>query len=113
VSATRARRTERTEPRPHPPGVPKLPAASRRHRTAVSERRRRERHFRRRRRDLLEDTGMALLLAIILVSVTAGLGVLALLELPVVALLIGTSVAGRGLGARLAKPRPRAPRARR
>jgi hypothetical protein len=111
MSAAPSRRPRRTEPRPHPPQVSKLPAARRRNRRPVGERRRRERHFRRRRRDLLEDTAIALLLAIILVSVTAGLGVLALLELPVVVALIGSGMSGRVLGARRARARQGAPRA--
>lgn len=61
------------------------------------ERRRRERHFRRRRRDLLEDTGLALLLTVTLLSVTAGLGVLALIELPIAAALIGSGFTRRAV----------------
>jgi hypothetical protein len=95
MSAAPSRRTQRAEHRSHPLPVSTLRAATRRNRTPVGERRRRERHFRRRRRDLLEDTGIALLLAIILVSVTAGLGVLALLELPVVLALLGSGLAAR------------------
>jgi hypothetical protein len=113
MSATPSRRTQRAEPHPHPPPVSKRPATSRRNRTPVAERRRRERHFRRRRRDLLEDTSMALLLSIIFVTVTAGLGVLALLELPVVVALVGSGQAGRLLGARRARARQRAARVRR
>jgi hypothetical protein len=110
MSSAPSRRIQRAEPRPHPPTTLKLPAATRRNWTRAGERRRRERHFRRRRRDLLEDTGMALLLAVILVSVTAGLGVLALLEVPVVAALVGSGVAGRVRGRRRARARRGAPR---
>lgn len=60
-----------------------------------AERRRRERHFRRRRRDLLEDATAALVVAILLLTVTSGLGVLALLEIPLAAILIGSSVLER------------------
>jgi hypothetical protein len=86
--------------------------ANRQNMTRAAERRRRERHFRRRRRDLLQDVGIALLLAIILVSVTAGLGVLVLLEVPIAAGLIGSSLAERVLGKRRARPRRGAQRAR-
>jgi hypothetical protein len=55
---------------------------------------------------------MVLLLSIIFVSVTAGLGVLALLELPVVVALVGSSV-GRVHGTRRARGRQGAPRPRR
>jgi hypothetical protein len=55
---------------------------------------------------------MALLLAVILVSVTAGLGVLALLEVPVVAALVGSGVAERLRGRRRAGARRGAPRVR-
>jgi Flp pilus assembly protein TadB len=58
------------------------PPGPRRHPTAAaSERRRRERHFARRRRDLLEDIGAALVLTVLMLSLTAGLGVIALVEL--------------------------------
>lgn len=63
-------------PRPHSPRT----TAQRRRTT--SERRRRERHFRRRRRDLLEDAVLGFVLAIVLIGVTAGLGVLALVVVP-------------------------------
>jgi len=71
-----------------------------------AERRRRERHFRRRRRDLLEDAAIALIVVIVLLSVTAGLGVLALLELPIGGSLVACSIAERRLRARR-KPRAR------
>jgi Flp pilus assembly protein TadB len=54
------------------------------------ERRRRERHFARRRRDLLEDVGVAFVLTLILITATAGLGVIALLELPLSAALVAS-----------------------
>lgn len=68
------------------------PQASRR---PGPERRRRERHFRRRRRDLVEDAAIACALSIVLISVTAGLGVLALVELPVAALVAASLIAER------------------
>jgi 4-hydroxybenzoate polyprenyltransferase len=55
-----------------------------------AERRRRERHFARRRRDLLEDMGLAVVFSLILITLTAGLGVIALLELPVSAALVAS-----------------------
>lgn len=74
----------------------------------AAERRRRQRHFRRRRRDLLEDVALALLLTIVLISVTAGLGVLLLLEAPLAAAVIGSFVLERRLRrARAATPRQR------
>ncbi len=46
-----------------------------------SERRQRELRFRRRRLDLLQDVGLAVLATIVLITLTAGLGVLLLLVL--------------------------------
>ncbi|MDQ6836399.1 MAG: hypothetical protein M3016_09455 [Actinomycetota bacterium] len=83
------------------------PASSTR---ASRDRRQRERHFRRRRRDLLEDAAFALLATIILISATAGLGVLALLEIPMVGIVVGSIVAERMIRKRRAVPvrsRPR------
>jgi hypothetical protein len=62
---------------------------------ARSERRRRERHFARRRRDLLEDTGLALIFTLILISVTAGLGVVVLLEIPLGTALVASVIIPR------------------
>jgi hypothetical protein len=53
-----------------------------------AERRRRERQRRRLRRDLLEDFGLGLLLTLTALIMTAGLGVLALLEVPVIGAVI-------------------------
>ncbi len=64
-------------------------------RAATIERRRRQRHFARRRRDLLEDCVVAAVLAILIFSVTAGLGVVALMAIPLGAALIGSFVAER------------------
>ncbi len=44
----------------------------------------------RRRRDLLEDLGIAIIVTIVAVILTAGLGVLALIEIPVGAAVIGS-----------------------
>ena len=73
-----ATRVKRAGSRARPAGEP-----ARSREAMRAERRRRERHFRLRRRDLLLDAAMALGLTVILISVTAGLGVLALLELPI------------------------------
>jgi hypothetical protein len=59
------------------------------------ERRRRERHWRRRRRDLLEDVVMGLVLMLVALVLTAGLGVIALLEVPVGAAVVGSFVVER------------------
>jgi hypothetical protein len=61
-------------------------------RAARIERRRRVVHFRRRRRDLLEDCGAALVLMIFAIILTPGLGMLALLEIPVGLAVIGSVV---------------------
>lgn len=64
-------------------------------RRAAAERRRRQSHFARRRRDLIEDAGVALVVAIVLISVTAGLGVLALLMILLAGLIAGSVLAPR------------------
>jgi hypothetical protein len=58
-------------------------------RRARQERRRRERHFARRRRDLVQDVLLGLLLAIVMLSLTAGLAVVALIEV-----MVGLAVGG-------------------
>jgi hypothetical protein len=55
-----------------------------------AERRRRERQRRRLRRDLLEDVGLGLLLTVTALIMTAGLGVIALLEVPVLGAVIAS-----------------------
>jgi hypothetical protein len=70
-------------------------AADTERRTRAAERRRRERHFRRRRLDLLQDAGLALVVTIVLISQTAGLGVLALLMVPLAGVLVGSCIAVR------------------
>jgi Flp pilus assembly protein TadB len=78
---------------------------------ASTERRRRQRHFARRRRDLLEDTALALLLTVVLLTVTAGLGVIALLEIPMAIVLIASIVIPRVRRRRqFVRPVPRARR---
>jgi hypothetical protein len=71
--------------------IPADPAA----RARRAERQRRERHLRRLRRDLLEDVAMAIGLMIVILSVTAGLGVVALLEIPVGAAVLASFLVER------------------
>ncbi|MDQ6607083.1 MAG: hypothetical protein M3Z06_11125 [Actinomycetota bacterium] len=68
------------------------------------ERRRRERHRRRLRRDLLEDFGLALLLTLTALILTAGLGVIALLEVPLLGLVIASFGLERRLRVRRTRP---------
>jgi hypothetical protein len=63
--------------------------------SATAERRRRARHYRLRRRDLVGDLAAGLVVAILLVAVTAGLGVLALLDLALVGGLVVSGIIGR------------------
>jgi membrane protein required for beta-lactamase induction len=86
------------------------PALSRPSGAFAAERRRRERHYRLRRRDLLEDLGAGLLITVLLLMLTAGLGVLALLDLALVSLLVVSSLIGRR---RRRRDGPRATRRRR
>jgi hypothetical protein len=67
----------------------------------AAERRRRERHYRLRRRDLLEDVGAALIMTILLLMLTAGLGVLALLDGVLLGLLVASGVVKRRRGRRV------------
>jgi hypothetical protein len=53
------------------------------------------RHLRRRRRDLLEDAVLAILLMTLAVILTPGLGVIAIIEVPVGLLLIATVLVER------------------
>jgi Flp pilus assembly protein TadB len=71
MSASPARRSTHDRP----------PARRRQPSPATIERRRRQRHFARRRRDLLEDVCAALVLTIFMLCLTAGLGVIALIEI--------------------------------
>jgi hypothetical protein len=83
-------RTSSRAPRVGPP-----PTSRRDGRTASRERRARERHLRRRRRDLLEDSVAALALTVFALTVTAGLGVIALLEVPAAVVVFGSLGIGR------------------
>jgi Flp pilus assembly protein TadB len=76
-----------------------------------TERRRREQHFRRRRRDLLTDAILALVLAIVLTSLTAGLGILLLVVVPMAAGLVAYRVVQHRLARRAPEPHRR-PRSR-
>jgi hypothetical protein len=98
MSAQPARRTPSTRPARagSAPGQARPQPAPRSADRAVRlERRRRELHLRRRRRDLLEDFGMALALMILALVLTAGLGVIALLEVPIGGGVIGSYIVER------------------
>jgi hypothetical protein len=71
------------------------------------ERIRRERHLRRLRRDLLVDVGCALVLTIVTLIITAGLGVVALLEVPVAGAIIASFFLERAARKRRDRARPR------
>ena len=77
-------------PAPKPDPLPPRRSAS-----PSVERRRRARHYRLRRRDLVEDLGAGLLGAILLLVLTAGLGMLALLDLALVGGLVVSGVIAR------------------
>lgn len=74
-----------------------------------AEARRRQRHFRRRRRDLVTDATLGLLLAIVLISVTAGLGILLLLVMPLGGALVALTIAERRVARRRRATRSRSP----
>jgi Flp pilus assembly protein TadB len=78
MSASPARRVH------HRPPIPKQEEPSR----AALDRRRQQRLLARRRRDLLEDGVAAIVLTIVAITLTAGLGVIALIEVPVVLALV-------------------------
>jgi uncharacterized protein (DUF58 family) len=68
-----------------------------------------------RRRDLLEDVGAAVIVTVLLLMVTAGLGVLALLDLGLLGLLLASGVVTRRRRQRRVRdvvPRRRAPASR-
>ncbi len=68
-----------------------------------SERRRRELRFRRRRLDLLQDLGLAVVATIVLITLTAGLGVLLLLVIAAGGVRVASVVVPRALRRRRAK----------
>lgn len=86
---TRSQAAARVQPAPHRPAPSRAPGAR------ATERRRREQHYRLRRRDLLEDFGAGLLVTVLLIMLTAGLGVLALLDLALLGLLTASGVVER------------------
>lgn len=105
MSAAPARRSERAAPRRRRTSgpVPRVTGDRSAERRRVSaERRRRQRHFARRRRDLIEDAGVALAVSLALVVFTAGLGVLALLMMALVAVIAGSGIAQRVITSRRA-----------
>ncbi len=81
------------EPRPTRPRTPRTgsPAA----RAARTERQRRAQQLRLRRRDLLVDVGIGFLLMIVALILTSGLGVIALIAIPVTVGLIASVVVER------------------
>jgi predicted lipid-binding transport protein (Tim44 family) len=72
-----------------------------------AQRRQRQRHFARRRRDLLEDLGFGLILTVLLGIFTAGLGVIALLEIPLGLALVASVLVPRARRRRAAQAAPR------
>jgi hypothetical protein len=97
VPATPARR---------PPHAPQFSPRRQPSRTGLDHRRRSQ-HFARRRRDLLEDTAAALLLTLLTVTLTTGLGVVVLIELPVALALIVSYLLDRRRHRRRGRSRPR------
>jgi hypothetical protein len=96
MSAEPARRSTSTTPWPsHLQADPAPPRLS--GRAVRGERVRRERHLRRRRRDLLEDVAIAFVLMVVALIATPGLGVVAIIAVPVALVLIGTVIAERRL----------------
>jgi hypothetical protein len=88
--------------RPRSRAQPGRRASSPANSPARREARRRLQHIRRRRRDLLEDTALGLVLAIVVLIVTAGLGVIALISVPAGLALIGSLFAEREIRKRRA-----------
>jgi hypothetical protein len=90
------------------------PARTRRNPAAADlDRRRRSQHFARRRRDLLEDAVAAFLITLLAITLTAGLGVIALIEIPVSLALVGSHLLGRLRHSRNTRVRSPARHARR
>lgn len=81
-------------PRPVAPARRRSPQSPQQRQARVAASRR-MRLIRRRRLDLLQDSVLALVLAIFVLSVTAGLGVVALLAVPVALILVGSLVVER------------------
>jgi hypothetical protein len=100
MSASPARRAPDQPPTPEP----------QRPSRAALQRRRQQRLLARRRRDLLEDVVAAIVLTVVAITLTAGLGVIALIEVPVVLALVISYVLDRRR--RRTPIRRRGPRAR-
>jgi Flp pilus assembly protein TadB len=81
-------------PARRPPYAPQSSARPQPTRSAL-HRRRRAQHFARRRRDLLEDIAAALLVTLLAITLTAGLGVVVLIELPVALALVSSYLVDR------------------
>ena len=97
-----------TTPARRPPYTPQFSPRPQPPRTAP-DRQQRSQHFARRRRDLLEDTAAALLLTLLTITLTAGLGAILLLELPVALALITSHLLDRRRHRRHSRPRPQNP----
>jgi hypothetical protein len=95
MSAQPARRPEPDPRRTRDRGAGPSPTAGPARGSRARERRRRERHYRLRRRDLLQDTLIAVALAVVMLTTTAGLGVVAILVFATGGALIATIVAER------------------
>jgi Flp pilus assembly protein TadB len=98
VNARPARRSESSRPTEQlrrEPRAPRAPVPA--DRAVRTERRRREQHLRRRRRDLLEDVAIAILLTIAALIWTAGLGVIAIIAVPIACAVIGSFLVERWL----------------
>ena len=95
MSAQPSPRPAPRRPRPHLEALPGAGRLEEIDRAARVERRRRLNHLRRRRRDLLEDCGAAVILMILALIITPGLGMLAILEVPVAMVLLATVLVER------------------
>lgn len=82
-SARRAAWTSRPDALAPMPGARRDGPPERSRAEARMQRRRRERHMRRLRREALQDFGLAVVLSVFTLVLTAGLGVVMLLEVPV------------------------------
>lgn len=95
-------------PARRPPYAPQFSPRHQPSRTAL-DRRRRSQHFARLRRDLLEDTAAALLVVLLTITFTSGLGVIAVIELPLALALIVSYLLERRTHRRHGRPRPQTP----
>ena len=95
-----------TRPAPRPVHAPAAPPREERRSSARMEQRRRRRHLQQLRRDFAADVIAAFVLTIFLLVMTAGLGVVALLELLAATGLIASVVIERRRRRRRAGPGP-------